>query len=59
MGTAAMDALKYGGYLTSGLYASSAASTITDGTSDASNSKSYSQVSMLSNSLLLATNAPA
>lgn len=42
-----MDALKYGGYLTSGLYASSAATSLADGTSsgDASNSKSYSQMS--------------
>jgi len=46
MGSAAMDALKYGGYLTSGLYASTAASSITDGsTSEASNPKPYSQMS--------------
>lgn len=46
MGSAAMDALKYGGYLTSGLYASTAASSIVDGTnSEASNSKPYSQMS--------------
>jgi hypothetical protein len=54
MGSAAMDALKYGGYLTSGLYASSASAGLSDGSSadNANNSKSYSQMSPASKQYL-------
>ena len=49
-----MDALKYGGYLTSGLYATSASTSLSDGSSadNPNNSKSYSQMSPASKQYL-------